>query len=273
MPRTPDRFPGTREDEELYLEDQGPGGLAGGDPTIAGSLRYVTNQFRFIDSLGVFDPRSVVSSASDPTASEDGASGYPQGILWVNTTTNIVFISTDDTTSTAVWSPLNLRNLAVEFVLTEDVYNTEVFFTTWRSPSGDSVANKRSGDFGTGVTNPNACSPYQVPFDATIVGATLSVRGVGVQNGSVTYPVSYQTDLFSITGSETKIADIDFSISNSYTVGVYTVAVTSFTGATALNVNVTAGQLLGLKFINGTGASLAGQTRNAFITLLMQERF
>lgn len=272
MPRTPDRFPGTREDEELYLEDQGPGGLAGGDPTVAGSLRFVTNQFRFIDGLGVFDPRSIVDSASDPTAAEDFASGYPRGILWLNTTTNVLFISVDDTASTAVWSPLNLRNLAVEFVLTEDVYNTPVFFTTWRSPSGDTVANKRSGDFGTGITSPNACSPYQVPYDATIVGATLTVRGVGVQNGSVSYPVSYQTDLFTITGAETKIADIDFSISNSYTVGIYTVAVTDFAGSTALNIDVNEGQLLGLKFINGTGASLVGQTRNAFITLLLQER-
>jgi hypothetical protein len=100
------------------------------------------------------------------------------------------------------------------------------------------------------------------------------VKGVGVQNGSVTYPVSYQTDLnlIGFSNDSTKIADVDFSISNSYTVGTYSVGSTHFMGATTLNVDVDSGQMLGLKFINGTGASLAGQTRNAFVSILLEER-
>jgi hypothetical protein len=94
-----------------------------------------------------------------------------------------------------------------------------------------------------------------------------------VQNATVTYPVSYQTDLFrELFTSETKIGDIDFSISNSYTVGAFAVANTHFAGTTSLNISVNAGDLLALKFINGTGASLVGQTRNAFITLVLEER-
>jgi hypothetical protein len=30
---------------------------------------------------------------------------------------------------------------------------------------------------------------------------------------------------------------------------------------------------LGLKFVNGTGASVAGQMRNAFVSLLLEERW
>jgi hypothetical protein len=164
------------------------------------------------------------------------------------------------------------RVAIVEFVLDEDVYNTQVYFFTWRGAGGDTPGNKRSGA-ASGIQNPGTCSPYQVPFDATIRQATLTVRGVGVQNGSVTYPVSFQTDLFDIGfTTETKITDVDFSISNSFTVGTFSVGATNFKGFSSLNVNVQLGQMLGLKFINGTGASLAGQLRNAFVTLVLEER-
>lgn len=273
MPRTPDRFPGGREDEELTLEDQGPGGLNGGDPTVPGNLRYVTNQFKFRDGLGVFNSRSVYATNTAPTATDDGASGYTQGLLWLNTATGIIYLSQDASTSAAVWTALNLRKLAVEFTLAEDVYNTPVYFTAWRDAAGDSPGSKRSS-ISTGLAEPITCSPYQVPFDATVVGATLTLKGAGVQDPSVTYPVTYQTDLFSVGfTSESKIADIDFSISASFTVGSFEVGNTHFQGeAPEMSLNVTKGQMLGLKFTPGEGPDLVGLTRNAFVSLLLQER-
>jgi len=41
MPRTPDRFPGAREEEALQLENRAT------DPTSPGEIRYVNDQFRF----------------------------------------------------------------------------------------------------------------------------------------------------------------------------------------------------------------------------------
>ena len=162
--------------------------------------------------------------------------------------------------------------ITVEFTLAEDIFNTTRYFMTWRDAGGDTPGNKRSGS-SSGIQNPNTCSPYQVPFDATITKAVLTVRGVGVQNGSVTYPVTYQTDLFEQDfTAESKIADIDFSISNSFTVGTFSVADTNFKGSTNLSIDVNEGDMLGLKFINGVGPSLAGQTRNAFVTLIIEER-
>lgn len=51
MGRTPDRFPGPREDEELVLADRTD------EPVLAGSLRLVTGRFRFRDADGPFNPR------------------------------------------------------------------------------------------------------------------------------------------------------------------------------------------------------------------------
>jgi hypothetical protein len=152
------------------------------------------------------------------------------------------------------------------------VNNTTQWFTTWRSHGGDAPGNKRSGTT-VGIQNQNSCSPYQVPFNATIIRAVLTLKGAGVQNGSVTYPVSYQTDLFNEGfTTETKIADIDFSISNAYTVGTFSVGNTNYKGVVDLNTDVDEADLLALKFMNGNGANLVGQTLNAFVTLILRER-
>lgn len=157
----------------------------------------------------------------------------------------------------------------VEFALTEEVNNTVAYFFTW---AGHSTGGLRSSA-NSGLQNANDCSPFLVPFDATIKKAVLRVNGVGVQNGSIVYPVIYQTNLLRVNASsETKILDVDFSISNSFTVGTFSVGATDFTGNTTINIDVDEGQMLGMQFENGSGASVAGQTRMAFITLVLEER-
>lgn len=54
MPTTPDRNAGTREEEELLLDDR----TADGDPADERAMRYVGGEFRLKDSIGVFNPRS-----------------------------------------------------------------------------------------------------------------------------------------------------------------------------------------------------------------------
>jgi hypothetical protein len=163
------------------------------------------------------------------------------------------------------------KSVMVEYTLTDDTNNTIDWFTTWRGAGGDAAAQKKSGA-NNGMQNSNACSPFIVPFDATITKAILVLKGAGVQNGSVTYPVIYQTDLY-LEGftSESKLADIDFSISNSYTVGTYSVGNTNFKGSTTLSISVSEGDMLALKFINGNGASVVGQSANAFVVLILEE--
>lgn len=49
---TPDRFPGSREEDELVLRP------ATEDPATEGALRYVNGAWRLVDGSGVFDPRT-----------------------------------------------------------------------------------------------------------------------------------------------------------------------------------------------------------------------
>lgn len=53
MTVTPDRYPGTYEDEEIRLVDDGSG-----DPSQQGGMKYQGGAFRFRDSIGPFNPRS-----------------------------------------------------------------------------------------------------------------------------------------------------------------------------------------------------------------------
>lgn len=53
MPRTPDRRPGSLDEEEILLEER----LS--DPTTLGAMRYVSGDFRFNDSVGAFNPRDA----------------------------------------------------------------------------------------------------------------------------------------------------------------------------------------------------------------------
>lgn len=165
------------------------------------------------------------------------------------------------------------RRIIVEFALTEDINNTTEYFYTWRAEGTDTATNGKRSSSTTGLSTTNNCSPFQVPFNATVISAVLTVRGVGVQNGSVTYPVSYQTNLMSVGfTSDSSLGSVNFSISNSFTVGTFSVGNTNFKGSVALNISVNQGDMLGLKFVNGTGASVAGQTRMAFVTFVLEAR-
>jgi hypothetical protein len=57
--KTPDRFPGSRDEDELILRSQGS------DPTEAGATRYVSGDFRMRDQYGVFNPRTDDDQGED----------------------------------------------------------------------------------------------------------------------------------------------------------------------------------------------------------------
>jgi len=60
MTKTPDRFPGSREETELILREQGTA------PTDEGASRYVTaGDFAMRDQHGVFNPRHADQGGDD----------------------------------------------------------------------------------------------------------------------------------------------------------------------------------------------------------------
>lgn len=67
-PRTPDRTPGPTEEEELQLDDRGPGGDSSGDPTVEGALRRITNTLRFFVGSTI---RQVLQIKNAPTGFAD----------------------------------------------------------------------------------------------------------------------------------------------------------------------------------------------------------
>lgn len=64
MPRTPDRYPGVRLEEGVVFEDTTT-------TSEEGELRYVSGSFQLEDSIGAYDPRTVL-----PTPTAEGAMFY-----------------------------------------------------------------------------------------------------------------------------------------------------------------------------------------------------
>lgn len=159
----------------------------------------------------------------------------------------------------------------VGFVLPENVSNTTAYFYSWNKSNSDS--DIRSGS-SQGIQHQNGASPIQVMCDATIRSAGLSLKGAGVQNATVTYPVRYRAELWAVGWDDegTKLGDLDFMITDDYAVGDYSPDNTNVTiQLEDLDIEVPAGTMLALKFVNGTGASQVGQMRNAFISLSLQK--
>ena len=160
------------------------------------------------------------------------------------------------------------------FLLTENVNNTSLYFYSERSPGIDGDNSKRSGATG-GLQNANACSPETIKFDGTIVEASIKIKGAGVQNGTVTYPVTLKTELYEtdFNSDTTKIGDLYFDIPDAYTVGTFSVGDTNAKGIEIndLQIPVKRNCSYGLKFVNGTGASEVGQTLNIFVWLKVEK--
>jgi len=221
---------------------------------------------------------SAISYEYADEAARLAATGFDNGDLYkfaYQLSTSEIYILTN---TLPTWSLVtgggvgaSLSKIAVNFVLQEDINNSQEWFYAFRGNGNTQLAGARSGS-NAALQNAASASPFIVPFNGTIIGATCVLRGAGVQNGSVTYPVQLTTRLqeCGFTAMST-ISDINFSISNLFTVGTFSPASTNFTQTITPSIAVTEGQAISLKFINGTGASDVGQIRNLFVTIVIEE--
>ena len=120
MPRTPDSFPGLRNDEGIRLYDDGYG-----QPGNEREIRYSDGYFYAMDAYGVFNLRAnvhphiythvgggtdsfYVVSIVSPTINEDEDDGYEVGWRWINITDGYEFVLIDKSVGAAIWKNTTL---------------------------------------------------------------------------------------------------------------------------------------------------------------------
>lgn len=165
------------------------------------------------------------------------------------------------------------RSFSAEFRMGQSLAYNSLYFYSWRDTGSTQDDTQRSGN-NQGQGYANSCSPIQVPFTGTVTDAVLTVKGVGVGNGTVTYPVTYTVWLYKVGfTTEGTYTVVNFSIPSSATpVGTYSVAATNgiFT-LSGLGIAVSAGEMLAAKFVQGTGASAAAMSQSASVVFNITE--
>ena len=130
---------------------------------------------------------------------------------------------------------------------------------------------RRSGDASNGYRYSNS-APQTVSFSGNVKNATASIRGIAQSTGSPATNMELLFELWKVgfTGEGTKLGDIIFNITTaSYTIGNWwdSSITTSFAEEQSQDVDVSAGDLLGLKFIRRTGADKVVAVDNSTIVL------
>lgn len=130
---------------------------------------------------------------------------------------------------------------------------------------------RRSGNASNGYRYSNS-APSTSLYNGKVVSAVASITGLAVSTGSPASNVELKFELWKVgfNGEGTKLGDIIFTINSStYNMGIWWNAsvLTQFAENQAQDVDVSAGDLLGLKFIRQTGSDKVVAFQNATIVL------
>lgn len=71
------------------------------DPNISPELRS------FLDDLDRRIPFHNLTATTAPAVTDDGDAGYQVGSIWINTSTDNIYMCADTTAGAAVWRQLN----------------------------------------------------------------------------------------------------------------------------------------------------------------------
>lgn len=232
MPKTPDSFPGVREDEGLKLLDDGYG-----NPGSPGEIRYSDGNYRFMDAYGVVNMRTYVEkhvnshlgNGSDsiyvfsnisPTDDDDLLDGYEVGTRWVNTVDGYEFVLLDNSIGASVW-----KNTTITGSVTSGQIKYKQII--WGEEAGGLGNNSNEYSFGNGATGVigipvfEDCEIVGMIFNADNAGdATTEVRvlvnnaavglsivpGNGVETATVSFVTPYFVNAGDLIGFQTVFA-------------------------------------------------------------------
>lgn len=162
-----------------------------------------------------------------------------------------------------------------EFSLPENIYNTNWYFYSWAKSS--TANNLLRSNTTVGIANADTAVPIITPFTGIISKAILQIKGAGVQEGHVEYPVYYKCKIFKVgytsSGSE---FSCDFPINDTHQVATYAPGETNAEiEINNLNISVNKGDMIALMFDPTTNpygpASTVGHMRNAYVTLILSD--
>jgi hypothetical protein len=131
--------------------------------------------------------------------------------------------------------------------------------------------SRRSGDASNGYRFGNS-APTTSLYGGTVVSATASITGIAQSTGSPAASLELKFELWKVgfNNEGTKLGDIIFNITSaSYTIGDWwnSSILTAFAENQTQNVTVSAGDLLGLKFIRQTGNNKVVSITNTTVVL------
>lgn len=170
------------------------------------------------------------------------------------------------------------KTFEASFALSEFVSNTTKYFYSWRAAGNTQEDAKRSGS-SNGLAYANSCSPIQMPFSGRMVRAVLSLQGAGVNQAAASYPCQYQVQFYRVgwttehDGNINSGSPIQINFPVASGVGAYTIgSVNSKLEKTdTTSIVVSPGDMMALKFLNGSTASAVGLSQQAYVTLTFEE--
>lgn len=182
-----------------------------------------------------------------------------------------------ETTRDAIVESLELAKASrfqyAQFQFIGEMNFDQYMFVGAHSAAGSLLSStRRSGDTSNGYRFGNS-APLTVSFSGKVQSATASIRGIAQSTGSPATNMELKFELWKVgmAGNEgTKLGDIIFNITSAnYTIGNWwnSSIVTQFEEEQAQDIDVTAGALLGLKFIRQTGNDKVVSVQNTTIVL------
>lgn len=233
----------------------------------------------------ILDPTIIADITSGDLVVNDGTTdlSVSEGLNWIKLyqsdraedlsfDNSVAMLDGDpDNVQEAIEKVKGFRVQPVQFQYIGQMNYDQYLYSGVDAVSGLLSGSRRSGDASNGYRYGNS-APLTALYNGKVVSAAASITGIAVSTGSPASSIELKFELWKVgfNGQGSVLGDIIFNIdSGSYTIGNYwnSSILTAFAENQAQDVDVSAGDLLGLKFIRQTGSDKVVAVTNATIVL------